>query len=66
LVRAGDEAGRLPAMLAQAAQLERDRATDGVRRLVRLLEPTLILLFAGVVALVAAALMQAVYSVRPA
>ena len=65
LIRAGEETGQLAPMLAHAAQLERDRATEGVRRLVRLLEPTLILLFAGLVALVGAALMQAVYSVRP-
>ena len=65
LLRAGEETGRLPAMLSHAARLERERAIEGVRRLVRLLEPCLILLFAGLVATVAAALLQAVYSVRP-
>jgi len=65
LIRAGEETGRLVPMLGHAAQLERERATDSLRRLVRLLEPTLILVFAGVVAFVGAALMQAVYSVRP-
>jgi type II secretory pathway component PulF len=33
---------------------------------VRLLEPGLILVFGGIVAVVAAALLQAIYSVRPA
>lgn len=65
LVRAGEETGRLPAMLAHAARLEADRAAEGVRRLVRMLEPSLILTFAGVVAFVAAGLLQAVYSVHP-
>lgn len=65
LTRAGEETGRLPAMLIQASRIEGDRATEGVRHLVSLLEPALILSFAGVVALVAAGLLQAVYSVHP-
>jgi type II secretory pathway component PulF len=36
-----------------------------VKSAVRLLEPSLILVFGGLVALVAAALLQAIYSVRP-
>ncbi|HEX6807357.1 MAG TPA: type II secretion system F family protein [Gemmatimonadaceae bacterium] len=65
LIRAGEETGALVAMLAHAARLENERATDRVRSAVRLLEPTLILAFGGLVALVAAALLQAIYSVRP-
>ncbi len=65
LVRAGEETGALVPMLAHAARLENERATDRVRSAVRLLEPTLILAFGGLVALVAAALLQAIYSVRP-
>jgi general secretion pathway protein F len=65
LVRAGEESGRLATMLAHAARLERDRAAREVRNAVRLLEPLLIVGFGGVVALVAAALFQALYSVRP-
>ena len=65
LIRAGEETGSLRVMLAHASKLERERAMDGVRRLVRLLEPALILLFAGVVAFVAASLLQAIYSVHP-
>jgi type II secretory pathway component PulF len=65
LVRAGEESGRLAEMLSRAAVLETDRARRLVTGAVRLLEPALILTFGGVVAFVAAALLQAVYSVRP-
>jgi len=66
LARAGEESGRLAAMLAHAGRLERERVIRRIRSLVRLLEPTMIVGFGGVVALVAAALLQALYSVRPA
>jgi general secretion pathway protein F len=65
LVGAGEESGRLAAMLSHAARLERERAVGRTRVAIRLLEPTLIVLFGGIVALVAAALLQALYSVRP-
>jgi type II secretory pathway component PulF len=65
LVRAGEESGRLPAMLDHAARIEQQRADRVVRTAVRLLEPMLLLTFASVVALIAAALLQAIYSVRP-
>lgn len=65
LVRAGEETGALAAMFAHAAKLEAERATERVRTAVRLLEPGLILVFGALVALVAAALLQAIYSVRP-
>jgi type II secretory pathway component PulF len=66
LVRAGEESGRLAHMFAHAASIEQNQAEQRIRGAVRLLEPALILVFGGVVALVAAALLQAVYSVRPA
>jgi general secretion pathway protein F len=65
LIRAGEETGRLAAMLDHAARIESERATHLVKQAVRLLEPALILAFGALVALVAAALMQAVYAVRP-
>jgi general secretion pathway protein F len=65
LIRAGEESGQLAGMLAHAAQLEQDRAERITKTAVRFLEPMLILTFAGMVGLVAAALLQAVYSVRP-
>ncbi|CAA9368271.1 MAG: hypothetical protein AVDCRST_MAG68-5183 [uncultured Gemmatimonadetes bacterium] len=66
LIRAGEESGRMVPMLAQVARIESARAAERVRAAVRVLEPALILVFGGMVALVAAALLQAVYSVRPA
>lgn len=65
LVRAGEETGALADMLAHAGRLEAERATRTVRGAVQLLEPFLIVVFGAVVALVAAALLQAIYSVRP-
>jgi len=65
LTRAGEETGRLSEMLSHAASLERERSESMVKGAVRLLEPSLILVFGGLVALVAAALLQAIYSVRP-
>jgi general secretion pathway protein F len=65
LVRAGEETGRLSSMLGHAARIEQQRADRIVRTAVRMLEPMLLLLFASVVALIAAALLQAIYSVRP-
>lgn len=65
LIRTGEETGRLAPMLAHAARIESDRAQQTVRSLVRVMEPAMILVFGGIVAFVAAALLQAVYSVRP-
>ena len=48
----------------RGAHRKRPRRAE-VRSLVRILEPAMIIVFGGVVALVAAALLQAVYSVRP-
>jgi general secretion pathway protein F len=65
LVRAGEATGRLADMLYHAGRIEREAAEELVKNAVRLIEPLLILVFGAVVALVAAALLQAVYSVRP-
>lgn len=65
LTQAGEQSGHLASMLKHAAKLEQERSERIMRAMVRLLEPALILVFAGVVALVAAALLQAVYAVRP-
>jgi general secretion pathway protein F len=65
IIRAGEDSGRLAEMLAHAAAIEQERASRAVANAVRLLEPALILAFGGLVAFVAAALLQAVYSVRP-
>ncbi len=65
LIRAGEESGQLAAMLAHAATLEEQQASERVSTAVRFIEPSLILVFGIIVAVVAAALLQAVYSVRP-
>jgi general secretion pathway protein F len=65
LIRAGEEGGSLPDMLAHAGQLEQDRAERTLKTSVRLIEPLMLLLFAGIVAVVAAALLQAVYGLDP-
>lgn len=64
LVRAGEESGQLPAMLWHASRLDGEQAERRLKNAVRLLEPALIVAFGGMVALVAAALLQAIYSVR--
>ena len=65
LIRAGEESGRLALMMDRAARIERDRAIRITQRAARLLEPVLVVGFGGLVALVAASLLQAVYAVRP-
>jgi type II secretory pathway component PulF len=65
LIRAGEDSGRLSSMLTHAARIEQQRADRMIRSAVRMLEPALLLTFASIVALVAAALLQAIYSVRP-
>lgn len=65
LTRAGEESGRLAPMLAHAAKLERERASQMVKSLVRFIEPAMIVAFGGLIAFIASALLQAIYSVRP-
>lgn len=61
----GESSGRLAVFLSHAARLEAAAAQRAVQRAVTLLEPILILIFGAIVAFVATALFQAVYSVRP-
>jgi general secretion pathway protein F len=65
LVTIGEHSGRLAPLLGKAATLEERDAERRLKTLLTLLEPALILAFAGLVAFVAAALLQAVYSLRP-
>jgi len=65
LIDAGEQSGRVAEMLAHAAKLEQARADRLTHAAVKVLEPALILVFSGIVGFVAAALLQAVYSVRP-
>lgn len=66
LVRVGEETGELPAMLEHAARIESRQSLRRVQTLVRFVEPGMILAFGGVVMLIAAALLQAMYGLRPA
>jgi general secretion pathway protein F len=66
LCRAGEESGNVAGMLDRAAQLERARSLRMIQDAIRLLEPCMILVFGGIVAFVAAALLQAMYAIRPA
>ena len=65
LVRAGEDTGRLGSMLEEASRLEHASAQRLVRHAVQLIEPAFIILFGGLVGLVAAALLQALYGIRP-
>jgi general secretion pathway protein F len=65
LIAIGEGSGRLAALLAKAAELEERDAESRLRTVVAFLEPALVLAFAAVVAFVAAALLEAVYSLRP-
>jgi type II secretory pathway component PulF len=65
LATIGEGSGRLHALLCKAADLDDGEAERRLKTVVSLLEPGMILLFAGLVAFVAAALLQAVYALRP-
>ncbi len=65
LAAIGEGSGRLPELLARAAALEARDAERRIKTIVTFAEPALILAFAALVAFVAAALLQAVYSLRP-
>jgi general secretion pathway protein F len=64
LVALGEEAGRLSAFLLKAAELLERRTERAVERMVALAEPAMIVTFGGLVALVALALLQAIYGVN--
>ena len=65
LVAVGESSGRLGEMSWRAGDLAAQEAERGLKTLVTLVEPALILAFGALVAFVAAALLQAVYSIRP-
>jgi type II secretory pathway component PulF len=64
LVGLGEEAGRLSEFLLKSADLLERRTERAVERLVALAEPAMIVTFGGLVALVALALLQAIYGVN--
>jgi general secretion pathway protein F len=64
LVALGEEAGRLADFLLKAAELLERKTERTLERLVALVEPAMIVGFGGVVAVVALALLQAIYGVN--
>jgi general secretion pathway protein F len=65
LISAGEQSGRLGTMALHAARIERQLALQRTRAAVRFIEPAMVLCFGGLIAFVAAALLQAVYAIRP-
>lgn len=65
LIKVGESSGRVGEMALGAGNLAAQEAERGLRTLVTALEPALVIVFGGVVAFTAAALLQAVYSLRP-
>ncbi len=64
LLAVGEASGQLAPMCTRAGLLAAQEGERGLQTLVTLLEPALLLAFGGLVAFVAAALLQAVYAVR--
>ena len=65
MIAAGEESGRLAELLVHAGRLEAARAQAVLTTSLRVLEPALIVAFGLGVATIAAALLQAVYAIRP-
>ncbi|HEX6060232.1 MAG TPA: type II secretion system F family protein [Gemmatimonadaceae bacterium] len=63
LVAVGEEGGALEPFLARAAEICEEKADRSLQRLASLVEPGMILLLGGLIALVAMALLQAIYGV---
>ena len=64
LVAVGEESGRLPDFLMQAASIFERRVERSAERLVAFAEPAMIVAFGGAVGIVALALLQAVYGIN--
>jgi general secretion pathway protein F len=64
LVALGEDAGRLADFLLKAAELLEKKTELALERLVALAEPAMIVGFGGIVAVVALALLQAIYGVN--
>lgn len=64
MVEVGEEGGRLPDMLERAAAALEAELERGLERMVRLVEPAMILVFGALVGFVALSLLQAIYGIR--
>ncbi|MGH7527115.1 MAG: type II secretion system F family protein [Gemmatimonadales bacterium] len=65
LVAVGEGSGRLASMVRRAGDLAAQESQRAIATLVGMLEPALVILLGGFVAFVAAALLQAIYGLRP-
>ena len=65
MVSLGEESGRLADALDRAATAAESELRRGLERLLRLVEPTMIVVFGGIVGFVALAMLQAIYGVKP-
>lgn len=66
LIAVGEGSGQLALMLGRAGDLASQETERALGTLVGLIEPLLVVVLGGFVAFVAAALLQAIYSIRPA
>lgn len=64
LMAVGDESGQLDAMALRAATVHETQVQRTLRTVAGLIEPALIVLFGGLVGLVALAMLQAIYAVN--
>jgi general secretion pathway protein F len=64
MVDVGEEGGRLPEMLDRGATAMEGELERRLDRMLRLLEPLLIVVFGGIVGFVALSLLQAIYGIR--
>lgn len=64
LLTLGEESGRMALFLLKGAELLERRTTRSVERMVSLIEPLVIVVFGGVIAVVALSLLQAIYGVN--
>ncbi len=64
LVAVGEEAGRLQEFLDKAAEIFEQSTQRALQRLVAIAEPLMIVIFGGIVGLVALSLLQAIYGIN--
>jgi general secretion pathway protein F len=64
MVEVGEEGGRLPEMLERAAEAMEGEVERSLERLLRLVEPVMIVAFGGAVGFVALSLLQAIYGIQ--
>jgi type II secretory pathway component PulF len=64
MVEVGEEGGRLPDMLERAAEAMEGEVERSIDRLLRLVEPVMIVAFGGAVGFVALSLLQAIYGIQ--